>query len=525
MPTDDAAFKTPTLRDVARRAPYMHDGSFETLEDVVRQYAKGATKNPNLDPQVRPFDASDGDVADLVAFLRSLTGETRSAAAPDWKARAKTTRIRLLDAAGHPIAGLRATLTPAGDRLPGDSLSSEAPREVVSDAEGLFTYVPARRTHMRLDLPAGLRPPGGGMVPDTCEKLDLRLAVAGRADLVLLLPRGAEAPSMLTANAGEAPEQVDLRKPDAVARPMAFAFLRPRPVFVKDAEAVLAGMRLVRYRAWIETGTPKEGTLRVPLAGQPTVRIVDLRPGAETRIALLPAVPAQPAPPGRARRNRPARRRQPSPALPRRSPRSGTATVDRAARPGARLRPRHNAPPVGPEGRVAPSPAVPHRRLPEGSSMPRFPRLLALAVAASLPLVSAASVRAEEQVKADEQVEFARDQVYPALVNIGVVCMGYSGGRVERFPSAGSGVIVSPAGHVLTNYHVAGDAAHLDVPPAVEGVDRGRGRRARPADRPLGAPPEARDAQGPQPARSRSRASATPASSPSGSPSSRWATR
>jgi len=296
VPTDDAAFKTPTLRDVGRRAPYMHDGSFETLEDVVRHYSKGATKNPNLDPKIRPFDASEGDVADLVAFLRSLTGETRSAAAPDWKPRVKATRIRLLDAAGHPLAGLRATLTPAGDRLPGDSLSAEASREVVSDAEGLFTYEPARRTHMRIDLPAGLRPPGGGMVPDTCEKLDLRLAVAGRADLVLLLPSGAEAPPMLTANADAASEEVDLRKPDALARPMAFAFRRPRPVFVKDAEAVLAGMRLIRYRAWIETGTPKEGTLRFPLAGQPTVRTVDLRPGAETRIALLPAVTTQPSP-------------------------------------------------------------------------------------------------------------------------------------------------------------------------------------------------------------------------------------
>jgi serine protease Do len=86
-------------------------------------------------------------------------------------------------------------------------------------------------------------------------------------------------------------------------------------------------------------------------------------------------------------------------------------------------------------------------------------KLLAAGLAVvALPVVPA---RAEENVKAHEQVEFARDQVYPALVNIAVVSMGFSGGRVERFPSAGSGVIVSPAGHVLTNYHVAGESSNL----------------------------------------------------------------
>ena len=58
-------------------------------------------------------------------------------------------------------------------------------------------------------------------------------------------------------------------------------------------------------------------------------------------------------------------------------------------------------------------------------------------------------------------MEFAREQVYPALVNIGVVAKDHSGGRAERFPAAGSGVIVSPAGHVVTNYHVAGDATRI----------------------------------------------------------------
>jgi len=58
-------------------------------------------------------------------------------------------------------------------------------------------------------------------------------------------------------------------------------------------------------------------------------------------------------------------------------------------------------------------------------------------------------------------IDFAREKVYPALVNISVIGEDYSRGRTEHYPSAGSGVIVSPAGHVLTNYHVAGTAVRI----------------------------------------------------------------
>ena len=91
--------------------------------------------------------------------------------------------------------------------------------------------------------------------------------------------------------------------------------------------------------------------------------------------------------------------------------------------------------------------------------------VVAFSALAAVPFLGAPSTPASaddaSKVRADEQVEFARDQVYPALVNIGVVSTGFSGGRMERFPSAGSGVIVSPAGHVLTNFHVAGDSTRL----------------------------------------------------------------
>jgi serine protease Do len=86
-------------------------------------------------------------------------------------------------------------------------------------------------------------------------------------------------------------------------------------------------------------------------------------------------------------------------------------------------------------------------------------RLLPAFVALSLLAGSVTAVA--EDVKKEQDVEFARQQVYPALVNISVVVKGFSGGRYERFSAAGSGVIVSPEGHVLTNFHVAGDSARI----------------------------------------------------------------
>jgi len=64
-----------------------------------------------------------------------------------------------------------------------------------------------------------------------------------------------------------------------------------------------------------------------------------------------------------------------------------------------------------------------------------------------------------DELRAD--IDFAKSKVYPALVNIQVVGQSFSGGRSRKFPGAGSGVIVSPAGHVLTNYHVAGETTRI----------------------------------------------------------------
>lgn len=72
---DRGRFKVPTLRNVAVTAPYMHDGSIATLEDVVRHYVQGGNGHPTTDPNVHPLDLTAADQADLVAFLRALTDE------------------------------------------------------------------------------------------------------------------------------------------------------------------------------------------------------------------------------------------------------------------------------------------------------------------------------------------------------------------------------------------------------------------------------------------------------------------
>lgn len=71
---DKGAFKTPTIRNVEFSAPYMHDGSQKTLEEVVEWYAKGGHANPHLHERIKKLDLTDQDKADLVAFMKSTSG-------------------------------------------------------------------------------------------------------------------------------------------------------------------------------------------------------------------------------------------------------------------------------------------------------------------------------------------------------------------------------------------------------------------------------------------------------------------
>jgi cytochrome c peroxidase len=72
--TDIAAYKTPNLRNVLVTGPYFHDGSQETLWDVVDHYNKGdGLHNPYLDEDIQPLALTEADIDDMVAFLASLT--------------------------------------------------------------------------------------------------------------------------------------------------------------------------------------------------------------------------------------------------------------------------------------------------------------------------------------------------------------------------------------------------------------------------------------------------------------------
>jgi cytochrome c peroxidase len=76
--SEKGAFKTPTLRNVAENAPYMHDGSESTLKSVVELYNRGGVPNKWLSEEMKPLGLSPSQVDDLVAFLHALTGEVNN---------------------------------------------------------------------------------------------------------------------------------------------------------------------------------------------------------------------------------------------------------------------------------------------------------------------------------------------------------------------------------------------------------------------------------------------------------------
>lgn len=70
LPEDTGSFKTPTLREIARTAPYMHDGSLKTLEAVVEHYNKGGVKNDQLDEEIYALKLTATEKKDLITFLK-----------------------------------------------------------------------------------------------------------------------------------------------------------------------------------------------------------------------------------------------------------------------------------------------------------------------------------------------------------------------------------------------------------------------------------------------------------------------
>jgi len=76
------AFKTPTLRDIALTAPYMRNGVYKTLMEVVDHYDRGGDDRDNLSMNIAPLHLTDSEKADLVAFMQSLTGAPRLVSVP-----------------------------------------------------------------------------------------------------------------------------------------------------------------------------------------------------------------------------------------------------------------------------------------------------------------------------------------------------------------------------------------------------------------------------------------------------------
>lgn len=76
LPEDKDVFKVPTLRNIELTAPYMHDGSIATLEEVVEHYMSGGKAHPNKSELIKPFALTKREKADLIAFLKSLTDDS-----------------------------------------------------------------------------------------------------------------------------------------------------------------------------------------------------------------------------------------------------------------------------------------------------------------------------------------------------------------------------------------------------------------------------------------------------------------
>lgn len=74
-PADIGKFRTPTLRNAALTAPYMHDGSLRTLAEVIDYYDKGGNRTPLVDAKIFPLHLTTQEKSDLLAFLQALTGD------------------------------------------------------------------------------------------------------------------------------------------------------------------------------------------------------------------------------------------------------------------------------------------------------------------------------------------------------------------------------------------------------------------------------------------------------------------
>lgn len=88
------AFKTPTLRDIALTGPYMHDGRYDTLEEVINHYDRGGDKTENIDEQIQKLGLTTQEKADLLAFMHALTSPPMQVVIPQLPNRVKGARAK-----------------------------------------------------------------------------------------------------------------------------------------------------------------------------------------------------------------------------------------------------------------------------------------------------------------------------------------------------------------------------------------------------------------------------------------------
>jgi parallel beta-helix repeat protein len=128
----DGAFKTMSLRNIALTAPYMHNGVHDTLEDVVKFYAKGGGRAepnplPGIDDKIGKFDVTDAEIAELVAFMKALTDTSLQPAPP--------TRVP----SGLPVVEVKSKPMPSvplASAAPSGAGAAQAPPAPVRQAAG-----------------------------------------------------------------------------------------------------------------------------------------------------------------------------------------------------------------------------------------------------------------------------------------------------------------------------------------------------------------------------------------------------
>lgn len=252
---DDRSFKTATLRDVTRRGPYMHDGRFTTLRDVVLYYKRGGSQDKQQDERIKGFDASEQEVDDLVAFLGTLEGSERPGLAKTaWSIRPKQQRLRFVSPSGKLLKGLPVTLTPRGDFILDKGMSPEdVSRDPISleveRADGYLQFDTPLWTHTQVSIDGGLVNAAIPLVPDTVKSTKITVPVEGHLILDVIASKEAFTPEILqAANAHVlAPAQPVRRAGGAVVAPVAPLKMQlRRKSLTRIGDKVMA-----RYEGWI----------------------------------------------------------------------------------------------------------------------------------------------------------------------------------------------------------------------------------------------------------------------------------